>query len=166
SMRDICMHYGGMTRPSQTANSQISILSGKTKIHWFTGTSLPCLSIFKPFCFEAGLPDLGDKPSDKYNPKSYWWFAERFHRMFQTCYKDYISEYAAERDALQSKIIKEVDKIIASGDLKGMYSLSKSAFEEERKLIEKWCAKIRVKRLPFLYGRKWKKVNKQAGLKI
>lgn len=55
SMRDICMHYGGLTRPSQTASSQISVLTQEYKIHWFTGISLPCLSLFKPFQLEDGL---------------------------------------------------------------------------------------------------------------
>jgi len=71
SMKDICMHYGGLTRPSQTASSQISEL-GKG-MHWFTGTSLPCLSIFKPIFFETPL-ELGERPTNKYNPKSYVFF--------------------------------------------------------------------------------------------
>jgi len=106
SMRDICMHFGGLTRPSQTASSQISELYDDLPVHWFTGTSLPCLIIFKLIYFEGGIPDLGGNPTNKYDPKSYWWRFELFHRKSQTNYKAYISEFAMERDQLQRRIIE------------------------------------------------------------
>ncbi len=45
----ICMHG----RSSQSVGSQVSELKkGKNKsIHWFTGSTIPCLSIFKPYAF-------------------------------------------------------------------------------------------------------------------
>ncbi|MEM1582038.1 MAG: C69 family dipeptidase [Candidatus Bathyarchaeia archaeon] len=166
SMRDVCMHYGGLTRPSQTASSQISMLFGKKHIHWFTGVSNPCLSIFKPFHFDAGLPDLGEKPTNKYSSKSYWWRIERFHRRFQTCYRVYIAEYSRERDALQDKIIMEANRLINSGELKTLYRLTESAFKEEENLANKWDEKIKLGKLPIIYGYNWKRVNNRAGINI
>jgi len=32
--------------------------------------------------------------------------------------------------------------------------------------MERWNAKIRVGRMPFLYGRNWRKVNKKAGIEL
>ncbi|MFX1314375.1 MAG: C69 family dipeptidase [Promethearchaeota archaeon] len=46
----ICAH-GGI----ESTGSQVSHLRKKKKsIHWFTGTSLPCLSIYKPYAFPIG----------------------------------------------------------------------------------------------------------------
>ena len=43
----ICMHGG-----FESVGSQVSHLrNGKKSIHWFTGTTLPCVSIYKPYAF-------------------------------------------------------------------------------------------------------------------
>ncbi len=158
SMRDICMHYGGLTRPSQTASSQISEL-GKD-IHWFTGTSLPCLSIFKPISFEGGIPE-SEVPTNRYNPKNYWWRIEKFHRLFQTSYQRYIEEFSKERDELQMEVIRQTRGLKENESLA---ELTKWAFEKEKELVEKWEGKIARGRYSFFYGRNWKKVNERAGI--
>ncbi len=56
----ICMHGG-----FESTGSQISHLrNGKNSIHWFTGTTLPCISLYKPYSF----PIEGQK---FYNPGPY-----------------------------------------------------------------------------------------------
>ena len=43
----ICMHGG-----FESVGSQVSHLrNGRKSIHWFTGTTLPCVSIYKPYAF-------------------------------------------------------------------------------------------------------------------
>ena len=43
----ICMHGG-----FESTGSQVSQLrSGNKSIHWFTGTTLPCVSVYKPYMF-------------------------------------------------------------------------------------------------------------------
>ncbi len=170
SMRDVCMHFGGLTRPSQTSSSQISELDEEFQVHWFTGTSLPCLSIFKPVYVETGLPDMGERPTNKYNPNTYWWRFEEFHRKFQTNYEN-IKEFSKDRDELQKEIIEKERKVRKSY-LKGkttkeeLFKITKWAFEVERRLLERWHAKLKPGKLPWLYQRKWKKVNERAGLVI
>ncbi|EHR78603.1 peptidase U34 [Thermococcus litoralis DSM 5473] len=159
SMRDICMHYGGLTRPSQTASSQISEL-GKD-IHWFTGTSLPCLSIFKPISFEGGIPE-SESPTNLYNPKNYWWRIEKFHRLFQTNYQKYIGKFSKERDELQREIIRRTRELKENESLA---ELTKWAFEREKELVKKWEKLIVPGKFPFLYGMRWRKVNQKAGLR-
>ncbi|MDK2983353.1 MAG: secernin [Thermococcaceae archaeon] len=158
SMRDICMHYGGLTRPSQTASSQISELG--RDVHWFTGTSLPCLSIFKPISFEGGIPE-SEVPTNRYNPKNYWWRIEKFHRLFQTSYQRYIEEFSKERDELQMEVIRQTRGLKENESLA---ELTKWAFEKEKELVEKWEGKIARGRYSFFYGRNWKKVNERAGI--
>ncbi|MFX1599052.1 MAG: peptidase C69 [Promethearchaeota archaeon] len=65
----ICMHGG-----FESTGSQVSHLrSGKKSIHWFTGTTLPCVSIYKPYIF----PIEGQKyyvpgPYQMVNPEWFW----------------------------------------------------------------------------------------------
>ncbi|MFN3134734.1 MAG: C69 family dipeptidase [Candidatus Kryptonium sp.] len=169
SMRDICMHYGGLTRPSQTASSQISLLGENFQVHYFTGTSLPCLSVFKPIYFEGGVPDLGEKPTNKYNSKSYWWRFEVFHRKIQTNYRTYITDFLKDKNELQLRILKEevdVRKKYLEGkvDKCELWELTKWAFDEEEKLLERWNDVIEVGKLPLFYSMNWDRVNKRAGL--
>ncbi len=169
SMRDICMHYGGLTRPSQTASSQISLLGENFQVHYFTGTSLPCLSVFKPIYFESGVPELGEKPTNKYSSKNYWWRFEVLHRKIQTNYRTYIADFLEDKNELQLKILKkEVDlrKKYSEGkvDKCELLELTKWAFDEEEKLLEKWNDIVKVGKLPLFYSMNWDRVNKNAGL--
>jgi dipeptidase len=171
SMSNVCMHYGGLLRPSQTASSQISELYKDLQVHWITGTSLPCLSIFKPVYFLSGLPNLDKNTTNKYNPQSYWWYAEKFHRGFQLVYDELIDEFSREREDLQKKII-ESEREIRSKYLQGvvrkdeLYKLTSWAFELERDLISKWEGRISKisKRGKVLYRLIWSRVNKKAGI--
>ncbi|MFX0005230.1 MAG: peptidase C69 [Promethearchaeota archaeon] len=66
----ICMHGG-----FESTGSQISHLISKRKsIHWLTGTSLPCISVYKPYSF----PIEGQKyyvpgPYQEINSEWFWW---------------------------------------------------------------------------------------------
>ena len=162
SMRDICMHYGGLTRPSQTASSQVSELG--TGLHWFTGTSNPCLSIFKPVTFEGGLPDLGKEPTDRYDPEAYWWRFEAFHRRFLTNYRTYIGDFAREREGLQGEIIEKAREIEKTPE--DLRALTEWAFREEARLLERWEKIVKPGKLPLLFRRSWRKVNEEAGLRL
>ncbi|ASJ05206.1 C69 family dipeptidase [Thermococcus barossii] len=162
SMRDICMHYGGLTRPSQTASSQVSELGNG--FHWFTGTSNPCLSIFKPVTFEGGLPDLGKEPTDRYDPEAYWWRFEAFHRRFLTNYRTYIDDFAREREGLQGEIIEKAREIEKTPE--DLRALTEWAFREEARLLERWEKMVKPGKLPLLFGRSWRKVNEEAGLRL
>lgn len=48
SNRDVCMHAAGFIRRHQTTGSMIARLSPEGATTLFTGTSAPCLSIFRP----------------------------------------------------------------------------------------------------------------------
>jgi len=53
SNRDVCMHAAHFLRPSQTCNAMVAELNSNTRSQvMITGTSAPCLSLFKPVDFE------------------------------------------------------------------------------------------------------------------
>ncbi|HPE30497.1 MAG TPA: hypothetical protein PLV61_04830 [Parvularculaceae bacterium] len=54
SNRDVCMHSKGPLRPSQTTGAMIAkLVSGAPPRVAFTGTSSPCVSLFKPAGFSS-----------------------------------------------------------------------------------------------------------------
>lgn len=71
-----CAHAGGLVTSTQTTASWVADLaSGR---HWVTGTSAPCLSLFRPVTVADALdegPPVTDRASD--HP---WWRHEQLHR--------------------------------------------------------------------------------------
>ncbi|HUS24103.1 MAG TPA: C69 family dipeptidase [Candidatus Binatia bacterium] len=64
SNADLCMHAAGFVRRSQTTGSMIARLSAAGTVAVFTGTSAPCLSIFRPVAFDGTFQVLTD-PADQ-----------------------------------------------------------------------------------------------------
>lgn len=100
-----CAHASWLpTRSSgqTTASMVVQLQAGRSR-QWFTGTSSPCLSVFKPVGF-AGDPRTlavaGDRPDE-----SLWWRHERLHRV--TLGDDAVrrATFAAERAALETRAL-------------------------------------------------------------
>ena len=160
SNKDVCMHYGALSRRSHTASSQVSVIGEDSQSHWFTGTSNPCLSIFKPISFSGGIPNLGREPKNSYDQNNYWWRFEKFHRKFQTNYEKYIPKYKTERDKLQKKLIEK------EKNTENKERLTRWAFKKEDDLKKKWESKIEKGRMGILHGFAWKRVNKKADINL
>lgn len=78
--RSVCMHPTGLLNPSQTNGSMIvKLIKGLDPEVWLTGTSMPCLSIYKPWSWDDPI-DTGPRPGPIYD-ESLWWQAEKVHRM-------------------------------------------------------------------------------------
>lgn len=81
---DVCMHAGGLLRPSQTTGSMLVKLAPGTAPEVFvTGTSAPCLSLFQPLSFQAcaekaSLAVVYDADSDQ--PSLWQQFEPAHHR--------------------------------------------------------------------------------------
>lgn len=50
SMKNICMHYGSLISSETTGSMIVELINGEINI-WATGSSLPCLSTYKPLWF-------------------------------------------------------------------------------------------------------------------
>jgi secernin len=73
-----CVHYGGWLAGSQTVASWISILRQDEILHWVTGTSAPCLSLFRPVSVDR--PRKTGAPEGFPDAESLWWRFETLHR--------------------------------------------------------------------------------------
>jgi len=172
SMKDICMHAGGLTRPSQTAGSYIGELHRKAAIHWFTATSVPCLSAYKPVFIEAGLPDLGANPGGRFNPEALWWKHERFHRKILCSYRYHAQEVRRKMEKLEKELVEEVKKLrrlylSGKASKEDLLRLTSEAFAKAEEILEESYseAKKGLCLNPF-FAYYWWKVNRQAGLTI
>lgn len=80
SMECVCMHAGGGLITSQTTGSfVVQLKDGEINI-WATGSSIPCLSVFKPLWF-SGLNDEFLTEQNQEGLVKYWRDIELFHRM-------------------------------------------------------------------------------------
>jgi dipeptidase len=111
----VCMHATGPANPSQTTGSMVvELKKGQAPVVWFTGTSMPCLSVWMPFFFGGKTlsgPDWhlpGAQADD-----SLWWTAERLHRKIVLNYPQGRSYIAEERKNLQAEFLAEVEVLFS-----------------------------------------------------
>lgn len=107
----LCMHG-----QFQTTGSQVSELKpeGKKSIHWFTGCSKPCLSMYKPYIFPInGQKALDSGPYEQKNKEWYW----IRHKSFIEPFKKMVNEkdrrnYVNEMDPIERKIYLDVQNLV------------------------------------------------------
>lgn len=102
-----CGHASWMkTRQSgQTTGSMVSRLSANSSLHWLTGTSSPCLSVFKPVVLGNHLISTGALAGEKYDSESLWWQHEQFHRLTLGDYARRRAMTEVERRQLEAKFL-------------------------------------------------------------
>lgn len=170
SNRDICMHAGGFTRPSQTASSMVALLFDEVPVVFVTGTSTPCISAFKPAFPAAGLPDLGPAPSGTYDGgKSLWWRHEALSRRIICSYSLYAQGIAEEMKQLEHKYYARalsLRKDFLDGKVKvdDLRRLTLEAFAEASEVEERWLHVAKPGRCwNPVFTLYWSRVNKAAG---
>ncbi len=141
---NICRHR----RKDITASSQVSYIQKEKKInvHWFTGSVLPCLSIFKPYIFP--IEDQKFLESESFSEINPEWFWKR--------HLDYIKPFISgpskvnpERESYRKKLrdvenelIKRVNDLISKENdlseekiINAIKLLNEKAWEKSEKLI-------------------------------
>jgi hypothetical protein len=101
------MHAGGWLVGSQTTGGMVSELQPTGTTHWATGTSAPCLSVFRPVSVDCPR-DVGSPtgtPGD-----SLWWRFEQIHRSLLGADSARREEYFADRDEVQAQILSHPAK--------------------------------------------------------
>ncbi|MDP3447769.1 MAG: hypothetical protein Q8S22_06875 [Eubacteriales bacterium] len=129
SVSSCCMHYGGMVGDHTTASMVIHLDVGAPTV-FLTGTSTPCVSLYKPYRFgnPARLPVT--TPGDEAGAR-YWREAEAFRRALIG--KIVPAEFYAERDTLETSWMADV-----SGNAQAMDELLTRAIDEEAAFYAKY----------------------------
>ena len=98
SVSSVCMHAGDLFADQTTASMVMELKEDDMRI-FVTGSSRPCLSVFKPYRFEAGGIIF---PEGQEGETKYWYRTEeRLRRMLGNKIPE---EYYEERDELERKI--------------------------------------------------------------
>ena len=131
SVSSPCMHYGGLVG-DHTTSSMVVCLEGETPVVWITGSSCPCVSLFKPWRFgsEEVLPVIA--PDSKAGRK-YWLEAERFRRKLLG--RKLPPQFYNQRQQIQNRWIARA----AETAPEDFPAFSRACLEEERSFYETWA---------------------------
>lgn len=158
---DVCMHAGfGPIRVSQTTGSMVVEQDENGLVVWVTGSSAPCLSIFKPMSLDQELNYFGQSPELYYDSHSYWWQQERIHRMILKDYSKLSPEYLQEANDLELSFLNKMN------EFNGQIEIIADCFDEAFIFQKKWVEKLREGQIKdttnILYRLAWNKNNKLA----
>jgi dipeptidase len=161
--RTICMHASHGARRSQSVASMVSELKAGRAVHWVTGASSPCISLFKPFVFGAAVPDFGPTPSDRADAASRWWRHEALHRAALPAFTEVLADIAPERDALEAGFQARID---AAGDGGALDEAIALCWREADAAEARWRARVggHAPTEPLAHRRSWARLNQAAGL--
>jgi secernin len=161
----ICMHAGGTARRGQSVGSLVSDLRPGATVHWLTGSSAPCTSVFKPVFFDAGLPDQGAIPGDQQDDATLWWRHEQLHRaLLLGDHPRAMAEIAPERDAMEAIFRTRVDEV-AADTIEARRAVSLRCWQDAAAAEARWTAMATshaAKPLQPEYRRIWTRFNQMA----
>ncbi len=171
SFHSLCVHAKNFLNPSQTTISMVSEVGEKLQIHWITGTSSPCTSIFKPFFMPRAVPAIEPKTTAFYEAKNLWWQHEKLHRLVLLDYQNRLASYKKERDALEKQFIEETESFLKQNPTPvELKEFSRQKILQAMKKEDEWIEKVQEVPVshylnPF-YKRFWAKRNKWNRLSL
>jgi len=136
SLKSVCMH-GGFLYGDHTTGSYIASIGKKIQTYWVTGSSTPCISIFKPLWLIPGENfTFNEKQKDK--AIEFWRKREIVHRYIIENRLPSLEYYLNERN----KIEEELDSLVnslnnddASFDNNRLVEIMNYALAKEEELI-------------------------------
>lgn len=152
---DVCMHWGGLLSPDQTAGSLISTFIDNKVVAFATGSSLPCHSTYIPHVVAGSEPVRYTSATSKYDPQSFWWELEKFHRA-DLSGKSSSFFYDLENQ-FEHSFIQKLEDPSCSIDI--LVSFSKQCYTKELDAVQQMCST-----LPATKSKHWKQLNREATL--
>ena len=139
SMGSVCMH-ASVKAVSQTTGSHVAHLFNDFQVHWLTGTSAPCISVFKPFFFKSpkAISEL-KTPAIKNDNVTLWWVHEKLHRLTLLDYPTRAKNIIKGNFQLESTLLSEVETILQSKNFNNnekLDEISMFAFKNNFSLIK------------------------------
>ncbi|RJP43065.1 MAG: peptidase family C69 [Desulfobacteraceae bacterium] len=159
---DVCMHAGGFIRRSQTCGSMVSKLSKDNAIHFFTGTSAPCISVFRPVSFDMDTDFSVLNPDGETVDGSVWRRHEHVHRrvLFNEEARLRLRQFVHETE---TRMLAQLNGANSAATLENLIAADQITVEAQ----DQWCREFG--RLPLNYpllhpyGIYWKRMNRLDG---
>jgi dipeptidase len=163
---DVCMHAGfGPIRGSQSTASLVSYLHPEQALHFATGSSAPCTSLFKPVWMDVDLPVESAAPTGVFSSQNLFWRHELLHRATLADYANRISLYRRARDEMEERFIQAASKLHHQSAAE-RNALTKECFAQAEQAEAEWLDQVcsqPVKDPPgFFFTLAWKGFNRQA----
>lgn len=163
----VCVHAAGLLAPSQTTNSLVvEVGQSKNSFRIFaTGTSAPCISLFKPMALPNKNHPLDANQNQNWllptavEDKSLWWQHEALHRRVLASYSELAPIIQADRDKQEAEWLK-----LSSNEIDSDVTIE--AIRKHQALIQDWKVKIRTQLANInslfrpLYKSYWSRRNK------
>ncbi|MCO5231576.1 MAG: hypothetical protein M9958_10515 [Chitinophagales bacterium] len=147
----VCMHANGILCPHQTTSSMVAeIRKDRPSTLWLTGSSSPCLSIFKPFYFQSTV---------FFENEDHWLNWEKFHRQAIHDYQNAHHEIEHLRREKEMGWIKADSFIMEHQEYEKLPHLSLNAIEESEKILHHLNSIKYSNHSSFLYRHFWNKQN-------
>jgi len=163
--RTLCMHAAEGPRRSQSVASMVSELREGRAVHWVTGTSAPCTSLFKPVVLGAEMPPQGPALVDRFDPQTLWWRHERLHRRMLRDFGPALAAIEAERDALEARFRAAIDRAFDEG---GLDLAIARCWADAEAAETRWLAELPPPRptptTESSHRRSWTRLNHVAGM--
>lgn len=160
----VCMHAGDRVR-GQSVGSLVSDLRADGALHWVTGSSAACTSLFKPVFLDAGLPAHGPVPGDRHDPSTLWWRHELLHRaLVLGDYGGAMAEIVPERDAVEAGFRVRMASVRAA-PLAERRAAVQACWDEATRVEAGWLA-LAARHTGTVragYARSWARMNALAG---
>ncbi len=152
---DVCAHASGLLSPSSSTGSMmVELRKDKPITVWLTGTSNPCLSVYKPFIFggKSLLAEQFTSPSAQ-KDDSLWWQAETLHRKVNRNYTENKEKFDSERIALQNSYFEAEKNLIKNNlGIQELDQFSQSCLNEYSDKLLKWKQLINDNRINYFWN--------------
>ena len=163
ALGSVCMHGGGLVG-DHTTGSYVASLSDTRNTYWLTGSSTPCISVFKPYWMTEGEILFSDEQEEALN---YWMLREEFHRLVQQNKVPDLKTHLQAGAALERKALNEVASLGRTADPKHLETVMIKVWAEEQELVQTAVVRSRsnageMKGSPY-FKRYWKKQTEKLG---
>jgi secernin len=160
-MRMPCAHSSWWpTRAAgQTTGSMVSCLQVSQLTHWLTGTSSPCLSLFKPVMMGGDLLFPGKTPDEGYDNESLFWQHERLHRSVLKHYEPLKRLFNNARLAMETAFMASTDSL----HFNQMWEQHRQVLPEWQNLVEQ---ELQQGTKFSLFNRYWSQQEKLDGMTV
>ena len=163
SLQSICMHAGSFIG-DHTTGSYIASLNQKLCTYLITGSSTPCLAVFKPFwLIKEEIFSFGE--NEESDAVDYWRKRELLHRYILENKVPNLHSYFTERDLLENRLNEMIASINKDSiPEERLLQIMDFALTREEELIDKTIAaginrKGKIEGNPY-FRRYWKKQTK------
>lgn len=169
SAQDICMHAGPHKCAMHTTGSLIGRISHGFSTEFVTGSSTPCMAVFKPYWLQAETTQLVLPLYAQRAAKESWIWREQMNRSILKgeFSPEALEEYLKKRDALEDRFYAQTDQLhYRRAKTPKLTAVAKQSVQDEIDLLNELYAKKEEKsavRGSIGFRWYWNQKNKTLG---